>query len=216
MSMVHITQQLEAKVMELTCRLDQTAHRKMLDAMKAVGSGSGGGVGGGGAGAASSTNSGATASAGMTESNEAVEPTAVGSAFPKVSFDVNRSKPVSMKDDDKPAVPVCDEPKKASRYPSFDIKGHVDVIDNLPAEVTVVVARDEVSVAGSTFTDTSPEALHPDQLPTEAAPDLADFDLPLDSGAASRTSYRVDSDASIRSVSEHSLATGDSGCWPKE
>ncbi|BFZ05577.1 hypothetical protein BsWGS_08616 [Bradybaena similaris] len=216
MSMVHITQQLEAKVMELTCKLDQSAHGKMLDAVKAVGSSGGGGGGAGGAGAASSTNSAATASAGMTESNQAVEPTGIGSGFPKVNFDVNRAKPVSVKDDDKPTVPTCDEPKKASRYSSFDIKGHVDVIDNLPAEVTVVVARDEVSIAGSTFTDNSPEPLHPDQLPTEAAPDLVDFDLPSDSGAASRTSYRVDSDASIRSVSGHSLATGDSGCWPKE
>ncbi|CAG5127226.1 unnamed protein product [Candidula unifasciata] len=206
-SMVHIAQQLEAKVMELTCKLDQTAHRNMVDAMKAIGA-SCGGVG--------SATSGSTASVGITDNSEPLELTEVESSFAKASFDINRPKSANVTDNDSAAVLVSEKPKNITKHSSFEVKGQVDLVTKLPAEVTVVVAGDEVSVVGSTFRDNSPEALHPDQVLTESAQDLVDIDLPSDSGAASRTSYRVDSDASMKSVSGHSLATGDSGCWPKD
>uniref|UniRef100_A0A0B6ZID9 Uncharacterized protein n=1 Tax=Arion vulgaris TaxID=1028688 RepID=A0A0B6ZID9_9EUPU len=175
--------------MELTCKLDQTAHKKMIDARRSAGGGGGGTDGGCGS---------SVGPPGSAESNEGFESSTSGFDFSKAGF---QSEP--LKEDSKQTTRIQDSSKTLRKYNSFEAATVADVSN----DIQVVLAKDRVSVVCSTFTDSSPEA---GQVPQE------DVDLLTDSGAASRTSYRVDSDVSIRSASAHSLATGDSGCWPKE
>lgn len=186
--------------MELICQLDQVTHRKMLEATNTAGGGGSGGSGG--------TGGTTTLPAGSADSNRGFEPSNAGSAFSQTSS-VNYG---GVKKEDKQLPPF----RGTRRYGRTESgKPASSGGDISSADVTVIVAKDQVSVASSTFVENCSEALQPSQLPPVTAGDVADIDFLSDSGAASRTSYRMDSDVSIRSVSGHSLVTGDSGCWPK-
>ena len=76
------------------------------------------------------------------------------------------------------------------------------------ATATVVVAKADVSKAGSDFTFEHKTSGH--MVSVDSA---ADVEIPID--VRTRPTCRVDSDASQQSVSEQSVVTADSGVWTK-
>ncbi|XP_059143507.1 hamartin-like [Physella acuta] len=162
-SMVHIIQQLEVKVMELTCQLDQAAHKKMMEARAAQ--------------LKSSANSGKT-------------------------LEVSKQSPAVTQSQVEPDKTVQPDAKQDTQIASLDISKET---------ASVVVASNTVSICSSTFVDDPPMQ--------GSQPSFISGHFPsrdIDSGAASRSSFRGDSDISFASISEQSHTTKDSGCWPKE
>ncbi|XP_005108980.1 hamartin [Aplysia californica] len=188
-SMVHINQELESRLMELTCQLDQDKHRRMRQHVAIP---------------QANKDGGGTSSATLTPVNKPIgdQGDSLSMATP---HEGDGSRQGTLSDHLSHAGG-----KKLAVGKEEDSAG-----TKKGGGTSIVVAKDEVSVIGSTFTEASLGRKPPSRLSSISTRGSAELDLATDSGAASRSSYRVDSDASMQSISTQSLATGDSGCWPK-